>query len=226
MFLVILTTLFGNNEVTLSGTEPPTTVTQSTFYVPAMAAFSVIAACYTNLAIGVTFQRDAGILKRTRGTPLPGWAYLLGRATHAVLMAVILVAITAAFGATFYSTDLPDGLGMLVFLVTVLVGAASFAALGLAVTAIIPNADAAPPIVNVTILPILFLSDIFIPLGEDPPAWVDVIGRVFPVRHFSQAMQAAFLDTPFEWWDLAVVGVWGVAGLLLAMRFFAWEPRR
>jgi ABC-2 type transport system permease protein len=80
--------------------------------------------------------------------------------------------------------------------------------------------------VNVTILPILFLSDIFIPLGEDPPAWVDVIGRVFPVRHFSQAMQAAFLDTPFEWWDLAVVGVWGVAGLLLAMRFFAWEPRR
>lgn len=226
MFLVIFTTLFGNNEVPLTGTDPLVFVTQSTFYVPAMAAFSVITACYTNLAIGVTFQRDAGILKRTRGTPLPGWAYLLGRATHAVLMAVILVAITAAFGAAFYGTDLPSGTGMLVFIVTVLVGAASFAALGLAVTAIIPNADAAPPIVNVTILPILFLSDIFIPLGEDPPTWVDIIGRVFPVRHFAEAMQAAFLDTPFEWWDLAVVAMWGVAGLVLAMRFFAWEPRK
>jgi ABC-2 type transport system permease protein len=226
MFLVIFTTLFGNNEVPLTGTDPLVFVTQSTFYVPAMAAFSVVTACYTNLAIGVTFQRDAGILKRTRGTPLPGWAYLLGRATHAVLMAVILVAITAAFGAAFYGTDLPSGTGMLVFIVTVLVGAASFAALGLAVTAIIPNADAAPPIVNVTILPILFLSDIFIPLGEDPPTWVDIIGRVFPVRHFAEAMQAAFLDTPFEWWDLAVVAMWGVAGLVLAMRFFAWEPRK
>ena len=38
-----------------------------------MAAFSVISACYTNIAISVTFNRDAGILKRVRGTPLPGW---------------------------------------------------------------------------------------------------------------------------------------------------------
>jgi len=226
MFLVIFTTLFGNNEVPLPGTDPLVFVTQSTFYVPAMAAFAVITACYTNLAIGVTFQRDAGILKRTRGTPLPGWAYLLGRATHAVLMAVILVAITAAFGAAFYGTDLPSGIDLLVFVITVLVGAASFAALGLAVTAIIPNADAAPPVVNVTILPILFLSDIFIPVGTDPPAWVDFVGRVFPVRHFAEAMQAGFLGTPFEWSDVAVAAIWGVAGLLLAMRFFAWEPRK
>jgi len=77
-----------------------------------------------------------------------------------------------------------------------------FAALGLAVTAIVPNADAAPPVVNVTILPILFLSDIFIPLGEDSPAWVDFVGLVFPVRHFSEAMQAGFIGTEFEWSDV------------------------
>ena len=226
MFLVIFTTLFGNNEVPIAGTDPLVVVSQSTFYVPAMAAFSVITACYTNLAIGVTFQRDAGILKRTRGTPLPGWSYLLGRATHAVLMAGVLVAITTAFGAAFYGTDVPTGMALARFVLTVLVGAAAFAALGLAVTAIIPNADAAPPIVNATILPILFLSDIFIPVGTDPPAWVNLVGRVFPVRHFAEAMQAAFLGTPFSWWDLVVVALWGVVGLLLAMRFFAWEPRK
>jgi ABC-2 type transport system permease protein len=223
MFLVIFTTLFGNAEVTLSG---GVTVTQSTFYVAAMAAFAVITACYTNLAISVSFQRDAGILKRIRGTPLPGPAYLSARVVHAVVVSVLLVAITAAFGAAFYGSDLPSGVDLLVFVAVVLIGAASFAALGLAVTAIVPNADAAPPVVNVTILPILFLSDIFIPLGEDPPTWVDVIGTVFPVRHFSEAMQAGFLGTAFEWSDVAVVAAWGIAGLILAARFFSWEPRK
>jgi len=227
MFLVIFTTLFGNTEVTLPGPDgQPITVSQSTFYVAAMAAFAVITACYTNLAIGVCFQRDAGILKRVRGTPLPGPAYLSARVLHAVIVSVLLVAITASFGAAFYGSDLPSGVDLLVFIFTVLVGAASFAALGLAVTAIVPNADAAPPVVNVTILPILFLSDIFIPLGEDSPAWVDFVGLVFPVRHFSEAMQAGFIGTEFEWSDVLVVAVWGFAGLVLAARFFSWEPRR
>jgi ABC-2 type transport system permease protein len=227
MFLVIFTTLFGNTEVTLPGPDgAPITVSQSTFYVAAMAAFAVITACYTNLAISVCFQRDAGILKRVRGTPLPGPAYLSARVLHAVIVSVLLVAITAAFGAAFYGSDLPSGVGLLVFIFTVLVGAASFSALGLAVTALVPNADAAPPVVNVTILPILFLSDIFIPLGDDPPAWVNVVGTVFPVRHFSEAMQAGFIGTEFEWSDVLVVVAWGLAGLVLAAKFFSWEPRR
>jgi ABC-2 type transport system permease protein len=79
--------------------------------------------------------------------------------------------------------------------------------------------------VNVTILPILFLSDIFIPL-EDPPLWVDIVGLVFPVRHFSEAMQAGFLGTEFQWSDVVVVAAWGLAGLILAAKFFSWEPRR
>jgi ABC-2 type transport system permease protein len=222
MFLVIFTTLFGNAEVTL---ESGVTVNQSTFYVAAMAAFAVITACYTNLAISVCFQRDAGILKRVRGTPLPGPAYLSARVLHAMIVSLVLVAITAAFGAAFYGSDLPSGVDLLVFVFTVLVGAASFSALGLAVTALVPNADAAPPVVNVTILPILFLSDIFIPL-EDPPLWVDIVGLVFPVRHFSEAMQAGFLGTEFQWSDVVVVAAWGLAGLILAARFFSWEPRR
>src|SRR5438067_244906 len=70
MFLVIFTSLLGNGHVQLGGVL----VKQSTYYVAGMAAFSVISACYTNIAISVTFNRDAGILKRVRGTPLPGSA--------------------------------------------------------------------------------------------------------------------------------------------------------
>jgi ABC-2 type transport system permease protein len=114
-------------------------------------------------------------------------------------------------------------------LVALAVGAASFSALGLAITAVIPNADASPAIVNGTILPLLFVSDVFIPLDE-APEWLVTLGNIFPVKHLSTAMQTAFnpftTGAGFEWGDVAVIAAWGLAGLLLAIRFFSWEPRR
>ncbi len=222
MFLVIFTALLGNGEVQLEGS----TVRQSSYYVAAMAAFSVISACYTNIAMSVTFQRENGVLKRLRGTPLPGWTYLTGRILHSAFVALILVTICATFGAALYHATIPTGESLLQFLVTLVVGAASFAALGLAITAIVPNADAAPAIVNASILPLLFLSGIFIPIGVDAPGWIVFIGRVFPIRPFVAAMSAGFLGTPFAWSDLLVVAAWGLVGLALAIRFFSWEPRR
>ena len=154
----------------------------------AEAAFGVISACYTNIAISVSFQRDQGILKRTRGTPLPGWAYMSARVVHAMVIAFVLVAITVAFGVIFYSASVPTGVPLLQFVLTLLVGGLSFAALALALTAAIPNADASPPIVNASILPLLFLSGIFIPIGDDAPAWITAVSNIFPVRHFFEAM--------------------------------------
>jgi ABC-2 type transport system permease protein len=222
MFLVIFTTLFGNSETQTAGGPVKT----STFYIPSMVTFSVISACYTNIAISVSFARDEGVLKRIRGTPMPGSSYLIGRVLHATFVALILVAIVGAFGALVYDASLPVGGNLVRFAVALLVGAAAFAALGLAVTCIVPNADAAPAIVNATILPLLFLSDVFIPLGTDPAPWVEWVGRIFPVRHFANAMQAAFLGAPFSWSDVAVVGAWGVGAIVVASRFFRWEPAR
>ena len=223
MFLVIFTALFGNDTIRVFGEE----INTSTFYVSAIAAFSIITATYTNLAISVSFTRDSGVLKRVRGTPLPAWAYLFGRIVHAILVAFLLVIIVAAFGAAFYHAKIPTRT-LPAYLVTIVLGAASFSALGLAVTAVIPNADAAPPVVNASILPLLFLSDIFIPI-QNPHAWYVTLAKVFPVYHFSQAMKAAYFSpvgSGFRGTDLLVIGIWGVAGAVLAARFFSWEPRR
>jgi ABC-2 type transport system permease protein len=202
------------------------TVSTSTFYVPAIAAFSVITACYTNIAIGLSFTRDTGVLKRIHGTPLPAWAYLAGRIIHAVLMALLLVALCAAFGAVAYHATLPSS-GLPAFLLTLIVGAASFCALGIALTAFIPNADAAPAVVNASILPLLFISNVFIPL-QNPPAWMDALSNIFPIRHFADALVGSFLavhGSGIQGSDLVVVGVWGVVGLVIGVRFFSWEPR-
>jgi ABC-2 type transport system permease protein len=223
MFLVIFTALFGNDTLTVFGAV----ISTSTFYVAAIAAFAIITATYTNLAISVTILRDSGALKRTRGTPLPAWAYLFGRVAHAVLVAILLVIIVAAFGAAFYDAEIPTRT-LPAFIATVALGAASFSALGLALTSVVPNADAAPAVVNFSILPLLFLSDIFIPI-QDPDAWYVTVAEFFPVYHFSQAMKAAYfspLGNGFRGGDLLIIGIWGLVGVLIAAWLFSWEPRR
>ncbi len=223
MFLVIFTSLFGNEQIPVAGTR----VALSTFYVAQIAAFSIITATYTNLAIGVSFTRDQGVLKRILGSPIPGWAYLSGRIAHSILITVLLVAIVAAFGALFYEAELPSRT-LPAFLLTIAVGAASFSALGLAITAIIPNADASPAIVNASMLPLLFLSGIFIPI-QDPNAWYVTLAEFFPVYHFAEAMNAAYFaptGSGFEGTHLLILGAWGLAGVILSVLFFSWEPRR
>jgi len=124
-----------------------------------------------------------------------------------------------------FGPEIPTGAPLFRFLITLTVGAASFCALGFAITAMIPNADAAAPIVNATILPLLFLSGVFIPIGDNAPAWITWTARIFPVKHFADGIQAGFLGTTFHWSDVLIVGVWGLGALLFALRFFRWEPR-
>jgi ABC-2 type transport system permease protein len=224
MFLVIFNLAFGNEEMTISGE----TTRVSTFIIPAIVAFSEISACYTNIALQLAFDREGGVLKRIKGTPLPAWAYLFGKIAHAVVIALLLVLICVAAGALFYGVSVPTNT-MPAFLVTLGIGAASFCALGAAITTVIPNTDAAPAIVNFSILPLFFISNVFIRI-ENPPVWLDLVREFFPVIHFFEALQTAFNPfvegSGFEWGHLAVVAAWGVAGMVVALRFFSWEPRR
>lgn len=221
MFLVIFNLLFGNDDIGPRGQE----ISGSTFYVPAIAAFSVITACYTNIAISVTFLRDEGVLKRVRGTPLPPIAYLLARMIHSTLIAVALVVIVTLAGILLYDVSFStEQLPQLALIV--IVGAFTFSALGLAITSFVPNADAAPPVVNATILPLLFISDVFIPL-QDAPSWLITVAKSFPIWHYAHAMLANF--DPFDFYDegnLWIVAAWGVGALIVAARFFSWEPRK
>ena len=224
LFLVIFNMVFGNAEISVPGG----TARASTFYVPAIAAMSIVNACFTSLAMSVTISRDAGVLKRVRGTPLPPWAYLTARIGLVTLVALLLITIVVSLGALAYGVSVPTHT-MPAFILTVLVSAATCSALGLAVTALVPNTDAAPPVVNGIALPLLFISDIFVRAERVPP-WVNRLADVFPLSHISEALQTAFnpfeVGSGFEWTHLAVIAAWGVVGMLLALRFFTWEPRQ
>lgn len=138
---------------------------------------------------------------------------------------MLLVAITVTFAKVLYSPEIPTGASLGQFLVVLVVGAASFCVLGFAITAVIPTSDAAAPIVNATILPLLFLSGSFIPIGDNAPAWITWVARIFPVKHFADGIHAGFLGTVFHWSDVRIVGLWGLGALLVTLRFVSVEVR-
>ena len=114
-------------------------------------------------------------------------------------------------------------------LVTLAIGAASFCALGAALTAAIPSLDAAPAITNLAVLPLYFLSGVFIPEDQIPNGVLD-FADAFPVRHFFEAFFSVYEPAGaggagMQWGHLAVVAAWGLAGALLAVRFFRWTPK-
>lgn len=223
MFMVIFNLIFGSSRYSQFG--PNATV--SDFYTPALMAFSIITACYTNIAMGVVFAREEGILKRLRGTPLPSWVWLSARITVSVIVAALLVVIIGVFGRVFYHVHLPAGHKLLSLAVALAVGAATFSAIGLAVTSFVPNVDAAPAVVNATIFPLLFISDVFIPIQHKGA--LTTIASIFPVKHLSHAIIFAYNPlnhgSGFHWQDLAIMGAWGAAALVLTLRRFRWEPR-
>ena len=151
--------------------------------------------------------------------------YLLGRIGLSVLVGLLLVLVVSVFGALAYGVPFPfERLPQL--LLVLLVGSACFCALGLAISGLVPNERAAPAVVNATILPLLFISDIFIPLDKDN--FLAKVANVFPVRHLAVALQSIWtpqVSGSLDYADVAWVAVWAVLGLLLALRTFSWEPK-
>jgi ABC-2 type transport system permease protein len=222
MFLVLFTAIFGNDEIEGLG------VTTAQFFAPGLAVFAAASASYTNLAIGTAIARDNGILKRVRGTPLPPWIYIAGRVVSAVYLAALAVVVMMGVAVAFYGVSI-FWRTIPALIVTFLVGVGCFAALGMLVAALAPNGDSTPAITNATILPIAFVSDIFIPT-ENPPTWMELIGNFFPLKHFGDAFRAGFdprLTGPqFHWDSIGYMALWGVVAVILAARFFKWEPSK
>jgi ABC-2 type transport system permease protein len=222
IFLLIFATIFGNEEIEELGG-----IKTTTYYVPAIITLAIVSATMQSLAISLTVDRENGILKRGRGTPLPNWVFFAGRIGNAVVVSVLMLVLVVALGSLIYDVEVPWDRAPAV-LVTLLVGAAAFCSLGIALTAAIPSEDAAPPISNVAVLPLYFLSGVFIPETEIPDGVLD-FASFFPIRHFFEAFFASYdpvtSGSGFEWGHLAIVAAWGAVGLAIAIRTFRWTPR-
>jgi ABC-2 type transport system permease protein len=222
IFLLIFATIFGDDPIDELGG-----VRTTTYYVPAIITLAVISATMVSPAISITQDREGGVLKRVRGTPLPSWVFIAGRVGNAIVVSLLMTVLVAVLGNLIYDVAIP-GKTLPAVLITLVVGAAAFNCMGIALTVAIPSEDAAPAVTNAFALPLYFISGIFIPETEIPDG-VLAVADVFPFRHFFEAFFAAFdpgtAGTGIELGDLGIVAAWGAVGLVVAALWFRWTPR-
>jgi ABC-2 type transport system permease protein len=218
IFLVIFVSVFGNSHV------GPQHLKASRYYVPGIAALAVLTASFTNLVISITTQRELGILKRRRATPVPAWVLVAARALTALVVSLLVTDVVIAVGSVAYGVQVNSS-SLAALALSIAVGSIAFACLGYAVSSVVNSADAAQPIVLAITLPLSFISGVYIPSARLPNG-LQQVAEIFPLQHLVAALSRGFLpgQSGIAWGDLAIVAVWGAVGQALALRRFHWSP--
>ena len=222
---VLLLLIFGVVFRNTTAHVPGGLINESIYYVPAIITFGLIAATFSNLMVTVVQNREVGIYKRRRATPVPASAVIIGRVLVAVMTALAITGLLLAIGWATFGASIP-GRTAPAFVLTVIVGAVVFCCLGFGVATFVSNADAAQPVVQAIVFPLCFISGVFV--AGTLPNWLVDIAKVFPVRALHDALLAAYnphiSGSGLRWGDLAVLAAWGAAALVIAIRRFSWLP--
>jgi ABC-2 type transport system permease protein len=223
LFLFLFVSVLGIGDIRVEGKN----VDQATYFVPHIAAFGVIGATMVNLLVYVVTQREMGILKRRRSTPVPAWVIIVGRTLTSVITAFVIVAVLLLVGWLVYDVTVPASAWPAVA-VTIALGSMVFCALAFAISTFVGSLEAALPVAQFVSLPIYFISGIFFP-ADSMPDWVLDIAEVFPMRPLATALLEGFnpntVGAAFDWGALAVMLAWGVGALIVATVRFSWSPK-
>lgn len=217
VFLVLLGSVYGDEEI--DG------VKGSSFLLAGMLGYGVVATAFAGLAINLVVRRESGVLKRVRGTPLPPATYLAATIASTLIAIALQTVAQLAIGRYALGAALPQAPAS--FALALLVGAASFAALGLAVTAAVRSSEGSSAVITAIYLPMTFVSGAFFS-QETMPAFLRALGNVLPLTYLLRWLRGSLVDgsgVAHEWTALAVLLLWGAAGVAVALRTFIWEPR-
>ena len=224
LYVVIFVSLFGNQRIDFAVNSQTGPLKAHTIMLAGFVAIGVISATFFNLAVDLVQERESGILKRFRGTPLPTWAFIAGHVGTAMILGVGVASALIALGRFAYGIPVPLG-GLPAIVLVLLISSASLCCLAFAFTLTVRKASAAVPLGTGVTLALYFLSGNFF-IIEHPPLILRVIGKIFPVQHLNNALLTPLNPNTsgarIEWIDLLVITAWGLGGLLIASRSFRW----
>jgi ABC-2 type transport system permease protein len=216
MFLVIFASLDSGQHISTRGGIP-----YDDFFVPGILAYGVIATTFVNMAISTAILRDEGVLKRMQGTPLPRWAYVAARIGSTFLTMLAMAIVVLALGIVVWGVHLRAG-AVPGLIVALLLGTAAFTSIGIGLTRFIPNAESGPVVVNLAVLPLTFISNIWFPTDALPKVLKDIAG-VFPIKALANSLQYVFdpryHGAGFDGAGLRTLAIWTVIGVVMMMRF-------
>ena len=217
LFFVLLGSVYGDDEI--EGIDG------SKYLLAGLLGYGIAATTFAGLAIVLVIRREEGILKRLRATPLPPWAYFAGIIGSTLVVYALEVVALLVLGRLMFDVPFPSRVFSLV--VSLLLGALAFAAMGLAVTALVRSAEGSSAAVNAIYLPMSFISGSFFS-PHSFPRFLEAIADVLPLTYFIRLVRDVMLRGHEIWNEgtsVAVVAAWGLAAVIAAVRGFRWEPR-
>jgi len=219
LIYILLGSVYGDDPIESEG------VTGSEYLLAGILGYGVAATAFAGLAIIVVLRRESGVLKRLRGTPLPGWAYVGAVLASTIIVFTIEVVALLVLANVMFDVPYPDR--WLSLALAVLLGVVAFAALGVALTTVIRSAEGASAVVNAVYLPMAFLAGSFWTPQAYPPV-LEAIANLLPLTYYIQLMQDIVLHNEqiwADWTNVGVVAAWGIFGLVVTVLRFRWEPR-
>jgi ABC-2 type transport system permease protein len=216
IFFVLLGSTYGKD--TVDG------VKGSRFLEAGMIGYGAISIAFAGLAIVLVIRRETGVLKRLRATPLPAPAYVAALLCAFLAAFAVEVVCLILLGRVLFDVPVPDRIGSLAL--ALLLGAVAFCALGIGLTGVIHSAEGSSAVVNAIYLPMAFLAGAFFSPHHFPSV-LRAIADVLPLTYFIRLVRNVMLHGHDIWsqgTNVAVIAAWGALGVLLAVRYFRWEP--
>jgi ABC-2 type transport system permease protein len=232
LMLAIFATVFGQED---PFADAGVDVTFAQYFLPGMIATGVMLSSFQNLAIFISVERDEGVLKRLRGTPLPASSYFLGKVGQVLVTTAVQTGLLLAVAATVFGVPLPDDAGQWATFAWVLVlGTAAGAVCGVAFSSLPRSGKSASAVVTPVVLILQFVSGVFFQF-DTLPGWMQNVASVFPLKWMAQGMRSVFLPDemlafePAGSWQhgatAAILTAYLVVGLVLGARTFRWLRR-
>lgn len=174
---------------------------------------------------GLIAELRAGVIERSRVTPVSRVALLLGRCLRDVasllLQAVIVTLLAIPFGLRANVWDV-----LLAFLLVALM-TMFMASLGYALGLKLRSEDALAPLLNMLVLPITLLAGILLPLTY-APTWLKRVAEWNPFSWGVEAARALFRgdrDSDYIWQALLILGPLTALAVIVSSRAFAKSVR-
>ncbi len=207
----------------------------SQYFVAGMIASGLVNSGFQQLAIMIPIERDAGTLKRLRGTPMSPASYFIGKAILVTASTVIQIALLMGIGIAMFGLHAPSSPEKWIrFLWLIIIGSTCTTALGIAFSAVPKNGRGASAVVSPIVIILQFFSGVFFVFTQ-LPKWMQEFAAIFPLKWLTQGMRSVFLPDSFvhqevaKSWEIGrtalVLLIWTVIGILFSIKKFKWTNR-
>jgi ABC-2 type transport system permease protein len=205
----------------------------SQYFVAGMIASGLVNSGFQQLAIMIPIERDAGALKRLRGTPMSPTSYFIGKAVLVTASTFIQIALLMGIGIALFGLSAPTSAEKwLRFSWLIIVGSICTTALGIAFSAIPKSGRGASAVVSPIVIILQFFSGVFFVFTQ-LPKWMQEFASIFPLKWLTQGMRSVFLPDSFVHMEVAkswevgrtalVLVAWTIIGVIFSIKKFKWS---